>query len=206
MYRPKHFEPPSADDLEAAIRSHPLATLVRMTPDGLAADEIPLMQVSGAAGTLLHGHVARANPLWQDADGQPVLAVFRGPQYYVSPSWYPSKREHGKVVPTWNYIVVHVHGTLRAIEDRAWLRRLVGQLTDRHESLRAEPWAVDDAPQTYIDTMLGAIVGIEVDVARIEGKWKMSQNRSAADREGVARGLQAEGGASSKAGAAPTQD
>ena len=133
--------------------------------------------------------MARANPLWRHADGQQVMAVFRGPQAYVSPSFYPSKAVHHKVVPTWNYAVVHAHGALRAIDDAPWLHALVSRLTGQHEASRDQPWAVDDAPPDYVRQMLGAIVGIEIAVERMVGKWKMSQNRSAEDRDGVRRGL-----------------
>src|SRR5262249_22309736 len=140
----------------------------------------------------LVGHVARANPLWRDADNGSVLAVFQGAQAYVSPSWYPSKAATGQVVPTWNYTVAQAHGKLRAIDDAEWLRALVGSLTQQHEGNRAAPWHVSDAPDDYIDKMLRAIVGIEIAVHRLEGKWKHSQNRSTADRQGVAEGLSGE--------------
>ena len=124
----------------------------------------------------------------------PALAIFQGPAAYVSPDWYPAKREHGKVVPTWNYAVVHARGTLRAIDDRAWPHALVTRLTNRHESARATPWQVTDAPADYIDKMLQALVGLELPIARLEGKWKLGQNRGEADREAVAQGLLAEAG------------
>jgi transcriptional regulator len=141
---------------------------------------------------VLRGHVARANPLWREASGHEVLAVFLGPQGYVSPSWYPSKAATAKVVPTWNYAVVHARGVLRAIEDKQWLRSFVERLTRVHESPRAHPWQVADAPPDYLEQMLHAIVGIEVDVVAIDAKWKVSQNRSAADRLGVVAGLTGE--------------
>ncbi len=203
MYLPKHFEQTDAAALQALMRAHPLAALVHVGPDGPTADHIPLEchAGEGACGTL-RGHVARANPLWQAASGQPVLAIFGGPQAYVTPSWYASKREHGKVVPTWNYTVVHAHGVLRAVEDAPWLRALVGRLTDHHEAARAAPWSVDDAPADYVQPMLRAIVGIEIVVERLVGKWKISQNRSEADRRGVAEGLHGEAGAEAQAMAA----
>ena len=142
----------------------------------------------GALGTL-RGHVARANPVWREAAGAQVLAAFQGPQAYITPSWYPSKAASAKVVPTWNYAVVHARGTLRVTEDAAWLRALVGRLTDVHEASRAHRWQVDDAPADYIEQMLRAIVGIEIEITSLQGKWKVSQNRSAADRAGVAAGL-----------------
>jgi transcriptional regulator len=195
MYQPPHFAPPSADAVRTLMREHPLATLVHRGPDGLEADPVPLLYDAddGSHGTL-RGHVARMNPLWRQADGQEVLLHFRGPQAYVSPGWYASKAEHGKVVPTWNYVVVNAHGLLRVVDDAAWLRRLVQRLTDTHESRRAQPWAVDDAPADYVDAMLRAIVGIEIRLTRLEGKWKASQNRSAADRAGTLGGLRGEAG------------
>jgi transcriptional regulator len=187
VYQPAHFAQSDPQALAGLMQAHPLAVLVTAGADGPEADHVPL-QYDAATGTL-RGHVARANPLWRQADGQPVLAVFRGPEAYVSPSWYPSKAEHHKVVPTWNYAVVHAHGTLRAVDDADWLRQLVGDLTDRHEAGRPAPWSVSDAPQDYIAQMLRAIVGVEITLTRLEGKWKVSQNRSAADRDGVAAAL-----------------
>ena len=172
------------------VRDRPLATIVRVGANGMDADPVPLLYDAGEGPHgMLRGHVARANPLWRDADGRDVLALFHGPQAYVSPGWYPSKTEHGKVVPTWNYVLVQAHGRLRAVDDAAWLRALVGRLTDTHEAARPAPWAVTDAPADYVDSMLRAIVGIEIVVTRLEGKWKSSQNRAEPDRAGVARGL-----------------
>ncbi len=190
MYLPAHFEQKDAQALQALMREHPLATLVTTAADGLTADHVPLEY--DAERRTLRGHVARANPLWRHADGQPVLAVFSGAQAYVSPSWYPSKAATHKVVPTWNYAVVHAHGRLRAVDDAPWLRALVGRLTDHFEATRRtppEPWSVADAPEDYIAQMLRAIVGIEIEVERLIGKFKLSQNRSEADRLGVAAGL-----------------
>ena len=157
-----------------------------------------LLDADPAGGTgVLRAHVARANPVWKEARGdRESLVVFQGPQGYVSPAWYPSKAEHGKVVPTWNYIVVQGRGPVRFVEDRDWLRAFVGRLTDAHEAGRIEPkaarapaWAVTDAPDDYVETMLKAIVGVEIALTSLVGKWKMSQNRSRADRDGVAEGL-----------------
>jgi transcriptional regulator len=196
MYLPKHFEQNDRQTLVALMRERPLATLVVATPDGPTADLIPL-EFDDAANTL-RGHVARANPLWRHAGAQ-ALAVFSGPEAYVSPGWYPSKREHGKVVPTWNYTMVQARGTLAAVDDAAWLRARVGRLTDRHERPQAQPWSVGDAPDDYVQQMLRAIVGIEIVVTQLTGKWKVSQNRSESDRLGVADGLQAEPGAQAQA-------
>jgi transcriptional regulator len=137
----------------------------------------------------LRGHVARANPLWKRAAGAEVLVVFTGPQAYITPSWYPTKAETHKVVPTWNYTVVQARGPLRAIEDAPWLHALVSGLTAHHEAPRAQPWAVADAPDDYVQVMLRAIVGIEIELTQLVGKWKVSQNRNEADRNGVAAGL-----------------
>lgn len=191
MYLPKHFEQADRDALVALMRERPLATLVIATPDGPTADLIPLEYVAegGAQGTL-RGHVARANPLWKHA-GVQALAVFTGPDAYVSPNWYPSKREHGKVVPTWNYTMVQARGALRAVDDAPWLRALLGRLTDHHEAAQARPWSVNDAPEDFVQQTLRAIVGIEIELVSLVGKWKVSQNRSAADRRGVADGLSA---------------
>ncbi len=195
MYLPSHFEETRDAVMHAVLRDHPLGLLITREGDEARADSIPFLidAARGAHGTLI-AHVARANPLWRHAHGQRVLAVFQGPQAYVSPSAYPSKAEHGKVVPTWNYVMVQARGTLRAIEDARELHGIVSRLTDTHEARRATPWSVGDAPADYVEKMLGAIVGIEIPIDALAGKWKVSQNRSAADRAGVARTLAAEGG------------
>ena len=190
MYLPTHFEETRAEVLHAAVRAHPLGLLVTHGAGGLDANPIPFMlDVDDAGQATLRGHVARANPLWREARDTDTLVVFQGPQAYVSPGWYPTKAETGKVVPTWNYVVVQARGPLRVHDDAAWLHALVSRLTDHHEAPRATPWAVSDAPDDYIATMLRAIVGIEIPLAALTGKWKTSQNRNAADRDGVARGL-----------------
>jgi len=199
MYLPAHFEEARTDVLHTLIRNHPLGTLATLNVAGeLQANPIPFLIEPGPHGDVtpemgtLRGHVARANPLWQEtrADVDAVV-VFQGAQSYISPGWYPSKAEHGKVVPTWNYIVVQARGRLRAIDDPAWLHALVTRLTNRFEAPLPAPWAVADAPAAYIDTMLRAIVGIEIELTALVGKWKVSQNRGTADREGVASGLAA---------------
>lgn len=187
MYLPRHFAQDDPAALQSLMRAHPLATLVHGAGDALTAEHVPL-EYDADAG-VLRGHVARANPVWREADGQVVLAVFHGPQAYVSPSWYPSKAEHHKVVPTWNYAVVHARGRLKAVDDADWLRALVGRLTAGQESARPAPWSVDDAPPDFLQQMLRAIVGIEIAVEQLQGKWKMSQNRAEADRHGVIAGL-----------------
>ena len=191
MYMPAHFEETRAEVMHRLIHEHPLAVLVTLGSTGPNANHIPLEIDSEPApfGTL-RGHVARANPVWRDFSRDvEALTVFQGPQAYISPAWYRTKKETGKVVPTFNYIVVHAYGSLRIIEDEAWLRGLVERLTTRHESGRAEPWKVSDAPEDFIKTQLRAIVGIEMPVTRLVGKWKVSQNRPAVDREGVVQGL-----------------
>ena len=191
MYNPAHFRETRVPVLHGLIKRHPLAALVTLGADGLVANHIP-MEIDpqpGPFGTL-RGHVARANPVWRDAASHvEALAIFSGPQIYITPSWYPTKEVSGQVVPTWNYVVVHAHGPLRAIDDPAWLRDFVSRLTDRHEGQRATPWHVTDAPADFIERQLGAIVGLEIPVHRLEGKWKVSQNRAASDRDGVVAGL-----------------
>ena len=196
MYQPRHFEQQDPATLHALMREHPLATLVSLTDDGLTADHIPLLYdaADGEHGTLV-GHVARANPLWKLAAGTPVMAVFGGHQAYVSPSWYPDKATTHKVVPTWNYAVVHAHGALHAVEDAGWLHALLSRLSATHEAAMPQPWSVSDAPPEFVQQMLRAIVGIRIPVARLVGKWKLSQNKPAADIEALAGGLQTRDGA-----------
>lgn len=191
MYVPKHFEETRLDVLGRLIHDHPLAALVTLGREGLSANHIPLeLDPAPAPLGTLRGHVARANPVWRDFSRDvEALAIFQGPQAYISPAWYETKRETGKVVPTYNYIVVHAYGPLRIVEDRAWLRRLVERLTNRHEAGRPEPWKVTDAPAEYIEQMLGAIIGIEIPLTRLVGKWKVSQNRPEVDRDGVVSAL-----------------
>jgi transcriptional regulator len=195
MYLPKHFEESRPEVLHALVRQHPLALLITMGSGGLLANPVPFMLEPAADGGLptLRAHVARANPLWRESRADvEALVVFQGPQAYVSPSFYPVKAETGKVVPTWNYVVVQARGPLRVVDDAPWLHALVTRLTDRHESPRATPWAVSDAPDDYIATMLRAIVGIEIPLTALTGKWKVHQNHPQASRDGVVRGLQAQ--------------
>ena len=196
MYLPNHFDEQRPEVLQRLIHDAPLGLLVTHGSAGLQANSVPFLldADAGPHGTL-RAHVARANPLWREGDGREALVVFQGPQAYVSPGWYPSKAEHGKVVPTWNYVMVQARGTLRAIDDAAWLRGLVTRLTAKHEAAQVRPWAVTDAPPDFVDSMLRAIVGIEIELTALTGKWKVSQNRSAADRAGTAAGLDASGGA-----------
>ena len=211
MYLPALTAETDRPTLHALIDTHPLGTWVTQGEGGLTADHVPFLldRDRGEHGTLV-GHVARANPVWRALLQTPTaesMIVFQGAQSYVSPSWYAAKQEHGKVVPTWNYAVVHAHGVARPVEDRAWLLRLVGRLTDTHEAAlrQTAPWQVTDAPADYVDGMLNAIVGIEIPIARLIGKWKVSRNRPAADRQGVATGLGSEGGDAASAMAALVQ-
>jgi transcriptional regulator len=193
MYQPPHFREERLEVQHALMRAHPLATLVTHGSSGLAADHIPfLIEPFLSANGTLHAHVARANPLWREADGKDVLVVFQASEAYVTPSWYATKRETGKVVPTWNYAVVHAHGRLQAIEDEAWLRDQIDRLTRLQEAQRREPWQVEDAPAPFVAGQLKGIVGITIEIARLEGKWKVSQNRPEPDRRGVVEGLRAE--------------
>ena len=196
MYLPAQFEEKRPEVLHELVRTHPLGLLITLADSGLQANPIPFFldaDPAGGAG-VLRAHVARANPVWYEARADvEALVVFQGPQAYVSPNWYPSKADHGKVVPTWNYVMVQARGTLRAIDDAAWVHALVSRLTTHHEATQPKPWAVTDAPPDYIATMTRAIVGIEITLSALTGKWKVSQNRSAADRDGVSRGLTAAG-------------
>lgn len=185
MYLPASFHETRIDVLHALIRDYPFGTIVLHGAEGLAANHLPFELVSD---TLLHGHVARGNELVQ-ADGAPVLVIFQAADGYISPNWYPSKHETGREVPTWNYAVVHVHGHLRVTNDKVWLRQLLERLTDHHEADQPNPWHVSDAPEDHIEKMLQAIVGIEISIDRIEGKFKLSQNHPDANRAGVLRGL-----------------
>jgi len=194
MYVPAHFEP-SDDEVREALRHPGAADLVTATADGLLSTMLPLVWDEpgsrdglGTWGALL-GHVARNNPQWKTPAVGEAMVIVRGPDAYVSPGWYATKREHGRVVPTWNYVTVHAYGRLVIHEDPAWLEANVRRLTTTHEAARAEPWAVDDAPRHYIEGQLRAIVGVEVLLDRAIGKWKLSQNRSDEDIAGVIDGL-----------------
>ncbi|WP_079203963.1 FMN-binding negative transcriptional regulator [Pseudomonas sp. CC6-YY-74] len=191
MYSPTAFRQDDLATLHRQIAACRLATIVSQGPSGLQASHLPLLlePAEGEFGTL-YGHFARANPQWQElANGGEVLTIFSGPEAYVSPTWYPAKAEHGKVVPTWNYIAVHAYGQAEVFDDAERLLALVSRLSQRHEAGRAQPWAVSEAPPDYIDSMLRAIVGFALPIQRLEGKWKLGQNRSAADQSGVREGL-----------------
>lgn len=196
MYLPAAFEEMRPDALHALIQAYPLGTLVRHGAQGLDADLIPFELEAGLGphGTL-RAHVARANPLWQEAGDTEVLVLFHAADGYISPNWYPSKPEHHRHVPTWNYAVVHAHGVLRVRDDERFVRGLVARLTREHEarSQQPRPWKMGDAPKDYIDGLLQAIVGIEIEITRLVGKFKLGQNREARDRLGAADALAAQG-------------
>lgn len=201
MYLPPAFREDRLDVQHALMRSHPLAMLVTVGAGALVANPLPLLLDPAPGGMgVLRGHLSRANPQWRDVDpAVEALAIFSGVERYITPSWYETKRDTGKVVPTWNYVTVQAYGRLTIHEDADWLRAQVEALTQAHESGRAEPWAVGDAPEDFVAAQLKGIVGIELAITRIEGKWKVSQNRPAADRAGVAAGLAAEGDAEAQA-------
>lgn len=195
MYQPPHFREDDLATQHALIRAHPLGLLITAGTGGLMANPVPfLIEPDDAPLGMLRAHLARANPQWQAIrDGAEALIVFQGVNSYVTPSWYRTKAETGKVVPTWNYAVVQARGTARAIEEPAWLRAHVEALTARHEGGRTLPWKVGDAPEPFVAAQIKGIVGIEIAISAIEGKWKVSQNRPEADREGVVRGMTEEG-------------
>jgi transcriptional regulator len=192
MYVPDHFREDRPQVLHDAMRAIGLATLVTQGRGGIDANHLPLLR----DGNVLSGHFARANPVWKNLDpAAEALAIFLGPHAYVSPSWYPGKAETGKAVPTWNYITVHARGQIKLIDDAVWLKAHVSALSNTHEASREAPWSVDDAPESYIDGLLRAIVGFELTITQLEGKWKLSQNRGAADIAGVREGLARDGNA-----------
>lgn len=189
MYIPDMFREDRTETPHDAVRTIGFATLIT---EGLEANHLPMLLQEGANGQVLRGHVARANPVWKKGDGA-ALAIFLGPHAYVSPNWYPSKAETGKAVPTWNYISVHARGPIRWVEDADWLRTHVGALSAAHEAGRDVPWMISDAPVAYIDSMLRGIVGFELAIETLEGKYKLSQNREPADYAGARQGLLREG-------------
>ncbi|WP_265519044.1 FMN-binding negative transcriptional regulator [Nitratireductor luteus] len=196
MYQPPQFKETRLEVLHGLIRAHPLGMLVCNGPEGPIANPIPFLldAVEGQPG-VLRAHLSRANPAWQAIGQQPetpVLAVFQGPQAYVTPSWYETKKQTGKVVPTWNYAIVQVRGRAEIIDDPVWLRDQIETLTGQHESGRSAAWQVSDAPERFIEAQMKGIVGLRIEIAGIEGKWKVSQNRPVEDRAGVAKGYRDE--------------
>ena len=190
MYVPAHFAPDDEAVLEL-LAHHGAADLVTMAPDGLTATMLPF--IHDRERHVLLGHLARNNEHWRLPVIGDALVIMRGPDAYVSPTWYASKRDHGRVVPTWNYVTAHIHGTMTVHDDPAWVENVVRRLSDHHETGRAKPWSVDDAPAKFVAGQLRAIVGVEIGIKRIEAKFKLSQNRPAADVDGVIDGLRADG-------------
>jgi transcriptional regulator len=195
MYIPSQFEQPDVEVMHELIRTQSLATLVTMGSDGLNANHIPLhLSVTSEPFGVLRGHVARSNPIWSDLDSDvDALAIFHGPDAYISPSWYATKQRAGKVVPTWNYTVVHAYGRLRIIDDAVWVRAQLEALTAQNEAGLSDPWAVSDAPEDFTEKLIGAVIGIEMIIARLSGKWKVSQNQPLQNQHSVIQGLTANG-------------
>ncbi len=192
MYVQQKFVETRADVLQALIKANPLGAFVMLGADGLEANHMPFhLDTSVSPHGTLRGHLPKSNPIWKNSEpnGPEALVIFQGPETYITPSWYPSKHAHGQAVPTWNYAVVHAYGWPTFIHDRAWLLAHVSELTNTHEATQKLPWQVTDAPTDYIDKMLELIVGVEIPLTRVTGKWKVSQNRPPADRLGVAAGL-----------------
>jgi len=195
MYIPAQFEQPDIEAMHELIRNRPLATLVTLGANGIDANHIPLhLEPTPEPFGMLRGHIARANPLWHDlASDVETLVIFHGPDAYISPSWYATKQEAGKVVPTWNYAVVHAYGCLRIIDDAVWVRAQLEALTQQHEAAFPEPWAVSDAPEDFTEKLIGAVVGIEMVITRLSGKWKVSQNQPPQNQRSLIQGLNASG-------------
>lgn len=195
MYLPAHFEETRVDVLQQLIRAYPFGALVTLDESGLNANHIPFeIDPEPAPFGTLRAHVARSNPVWRNFNpAVETLMLFQGPHTYITPSWYPTRQEGGKVVPTWNYMVVHAYGAMRVIEDAAWLRALVERLTRHHEAVLGTAWKVSDAPADFIEQQLSAIIGIEIPLTKLIGKWKVSQNRSQVDRDAVVRELRSSG-------------
>lgn len=208
MYIPKQFEEPRVEVMHALVRAYPLATLVTHSSSGLNANHIPLhLSESPPPYGTLQGHIARANPLFGEiARGIETLAIFHGPNSYITPSWYATKKETGKVVPTWNYAAVHAYGVLRVVDNAPWLRAQLDALTDHKEASLAEPWAVTDAPADHIERIMAAIVGVEMVITKVLGKWKVSQNQPTRNQVGVISGLKASGVPESEAMAALVEE
>ena len=192
MFLPDHFRVDDLTEMHALMRAHPLAALVSAGSSGLYGTHLPtVLKAEGSHGTI-ECHLSRANPHWKDlAQGGEAMMIFQGPESYITPNWYRTKAETGKAVPTWNYAIVHAYGRPEVMNDKEWLKRHVGELTDQQERTEQHPWKLSDAPDQYIEVMLRGIVGFRFTIARLEGKWKMSQNREARDRLGVVEGLRA---------------
>lgn len=195
MYQPPHFAVTDSETLHQLILAHPLGALITHGERGLDANHLPFeLDTEEGEHGLLRAHVARNNPLWQEAShGDEVLVIFKAADAYISPNWYPSKQVHHQQVPTWNYSVVHAHGRIRIHDDARFVRRLLANLTRRHEAIEPAPWKIADAPREYIEAMVQAVVGIEIEITGLVGKFKLSQNKADADRQGAADSLQARG-------------
>lgn len=193
MHVPKKFQQNDVDQLKGIIQEYPFATLVTHSDNagiGLEANHLPFILAHSEAENVLQGHIAKVNPLWKNVqDKSEVLVVFNGPNCYVSPNYYPTKKETGKAVPTWNYVTVHVKGVMSFIYDDKWNLNMINQLTQHHEASQAIPWSTADAPDEYIQKMLPAIVGIEITISSIKGQWKLSQNQPERNQQGVVDGL-----------------
>ena len=194
MYQPPHFREDDLGVQHALIRAHPLGLLITAGASGPMANPLPFLLEAAPGKGVLKAHMAKANQQWREiADGAPALVVFQGVESYVTPSWYATKQETGKVVPTWNYAIVQVRGPARIVDDAQWLRSQIEALTGEHEHGRPAPWAVGDAPEPFVAAQIKGIIGVEIEIADIDGKWKVSQNRPAADVSGVVSGLRQDG-------------
>ena len=194
MYQPPHFREDDLGVQHALIRAHPLGLLITAGASGPMANPLPFLLEAAPGKGVLKAHMAKANQQWREiGDGAPALVVFQGVDSYVTPSWYATKQETGKVVPTWNYAIVQVRGPARIVDDAQWLRSQIEALTGEHETARPAPWAVGDAPEPFVAAQIKGIIGIEIEIADIDGKWKVSQNRPAADVSGVVSGLRQDG-------------
>ncbi len=193
MYCPSHFEENRIEVLKTHIRRFPLATLVTINNGELNANHIPMLLCdSDTSLGVLQAHIPRANPLWQSMIDNQALAIFQGANSYISPNWYPTKHEHGKVVPTWNYITVHVRGNLRIIEDKRWLEWHLDRLTNTHEGTQTRPWKLSDAPAEFTDRLIQNLIGLELEITSINGKWKISQNQPSDNQAGVIEALKSQ--------------
>lgn len=190
MYIPKRFLQDDINQLKGMMANHSFATFISQSESGVEANHMPLVLNESGQKSVLQGHIAKANPLWKNLkDKSEVLIIFNGPNCYISPNYYPTKKDNGKVVPTWNYVSVHVKGIVSFIHDEEWVLTMLNNLTDQYEANQPVPWSVSDAPQAYIDKMLSAIVGLEIDILSITGKWKVSQDKAEVNQEGIIKGL-----------------
>lgn len=190
MHIPDKFKQTEEEQLKELIREYPFSTLITHTESGIEANHLPVTLTNIDGKDVIHAHIAKANALWKSVqNGAEILLIFNGPNCYISPNYYPTKKESGKAVPTWNYVVVHVKGKISFIHDESWIYSMLDTLTSEHESHQEEPWSITDAPDTYIKKMLSAIVGIEITIDSIEGKWKLSQNQPEINKLGVIKGL-----------------